>query len=195
MTTEETNVIVNRRPTYDDLKRRAEEAGFGGGRGVMDSREWYELCYFEPLEDYLFKALKNYRPWMTDEDVAVCVSTWIYDNSVSRATYEHITDRLLFVDEEGYSRRDAILQAAYKAGYVFAYSIYRYGEEVKNNGQGSGPFLASSDDIDYFLDELVWRECIENDAEIIATQGKEAFEELTEILHKSQERDDRRYSK
>src|SRR5215208_2222895 len=89
--------IEERRPTYEDLKQRAEEAGFSGGRGRMDTREWYELCYFYPIEEYLLASLRSkyssYDPNMTYETAAVCVSAWIYDNSVSTSTYENIKDR------------------------------------------------------------------------------------------------------
>jgi hypothetical protein len=199
-----TATTQERRPSYEDLKSRAEQAGFYGGRGVMDTREWYELCYFTPLEDFLFEALKAHRPSMSHEDVAVCVSTWIYDNSVSKATYERVRDRILFVDEPGSAfmaseenrlvwkqLKEQLMHSAYKNGHIIAYRTYRYGEEIKeeNNGQqGSGPYITPNDGIKKFLDELVWRECAENDAAIIAEHGREAFDELTEILHESQER-------
>jgi hypothetical protein len=84
------------------------------------------------------------------------------------------------------AKKEAVDQA-YKRGYVTTYSFHM-------SGKIAGPFLGLRRDIDNYLDEIVCRECIENDAEIITAHGKEAFNELTTILKKSQERDDdRRY--
>jgi hypothetical protein len=84
-------------PTIEQLRQRAEEGGYGGGRGIMDTREWYELCYFEPLEDFLYTALEaKYYPKMDARNISVCVSVWIYAHSVSTPTYEAVSDRILW---------------------------------------------------------------------------------------------------
>src|SRR5215211_7340738 len=168
-----------RRPTYDDLKRRAEEAGFRGGSGKMNTREWYELCYFTPLEDFLYEQLeRKYYPKMDARNIAVCVSTWIYAHSVSTPYYERVKDRILWSDIydmgaeiiRGKTKPEKAMLDTYERGFISLDDPPTLGDLVDH-----GVVVTLRPDIEQFLTELVNKECAENDAAIIAEHGKEAF--------------------
>jgi hypothetical protein len=165
---------MRRRPTIEQLRDRAEEGGYGGGRGKMDSREWYVLCYFEPLERFLFQALRTQYPEMTPSQVSVCISVWIYAHSVSTSTYERIRDRIIwFVEEEGTNPEApvTIIVRAFERGYI----VYN-----------DGGVVTLRQDIKDFLSQLVDKECEESDAELIDRHGREALDEINEIHRKNQ---------
>lgn len=179
--------IQERRPSYDDLKLRAEEGGYLGGRGKMDTLEWYQLCYFTPIEIYLYQTLRSrFQQEMTGDDAGACVSVWIYAHSVSTPTYERIADRMLWFAEEEETPA-AVLRQAWERGFIF-YNIDTDDPTAKTI-EADQVVITLRQDIEDFLSWLVNKECVENDADIIATHGKEAFDELTAILRKSQERD------
>lgn len=187
MTTDPTaTAIRRRRPTIEQLRDRAEEGGYVGGRGIMDSREWYQLCYFEPLELFLFQSLMHeYYPDMALHDVSVCVSTWIYIHSVDPSlNYRHISDRILWFSaggrfsEEGGIEPGIMMEQAFKRGYI-AFNIANE--------------IILRQDIEDFLSRLVDKECAECDAELEAKHGRQALDEINEIHRKKQSEFAERY--
>lgn len=170
-----------RRPSYEDLELRVQEGGYGSHRDRMDSREWYELCYFTPLEDFLYEALEaKYYPKMDARNIAVCVSVWIYAHSVSEPVYERVKDRILWSDNydmgaeviRGRTGPETAIRQTLERGFIT--SIHH----------SKGIILRQ--DIEQFLSDLVDKECAESDAAILAANGKEAWEELQEFHRKQQ---------
>jgi hypothetical protein len=176
---------ARRRPTYEDLRRRVEEGGYGSHSDRMDSREWYHLCYFQPLEGHLFVELLHQYPDMDYNDKCVCVSLWIYAHSISTPTYENISERILGLvepedyevlndpdtDEDEEQLRTNALRHAFEQGYI------SFNEEK---------IVTLRQDIEEFLSKLVDKECAESDAAIIAASIKEQLGELQEIHRQKQ---------
>jgi hypothetical protein len=171
-------------PTIEQLRQRAEEGGYGGGRGVMDTREWYELCYFEPLEDFLYEALEaKYYPKMDARNISVCVSVWIYAHSVEeRPTYEHVSDRILWSESydmgaevvTGRTKPETAMQQTFERGFIFY------------NKESDRTIVTLRQDIEEFLSKLVDKECAASDAELIRAHGITALDEINEIHTKKQ---------
>jgi hypothetical protein len=169
---------IRRRPTIEQLRDRAEEGGYGGGRGKMDTKEWYQLCYFEPLEDFLFQSLRTKYPDMALHDVSVCVSAWIYIHSVDPSpNYGEISDRILWLSaggrfsEEGGIKPEIMMEQAFERGYISYNTVNK---------------ITLRQDIEDFTSQLVDKECEECDAELIAKYGRQALDEINEIHRKKQ---------
>jgi len=171
-------------PTIQDLRQRAEQGGYGGGRGVMDTREWYELCYFEPLEQMLYEALEaKYYPKMDARNISVCVSVWIYAHSVSTPTYERVSDRILWTESydmgaevvRGRTTPETAMQQTFERGFI------SYNKDAENN-----KVVTLRQDIEEFLSELVAKECAASDAELLTAHGMEALYEINRIHRRKQ---------
>lgn len=186
MTTTASPAVHERRPTLEDLKQRAEEGRYGGGSGRMDSREWYELCYFEPLEDFLYEALeRKYYPKMDARNISVCVSLWICDHSVlPLPTYEQISDRILWT--ESYDMGAEVIRGRTTPEKAIEDTLKRGFISLKTDEEIDETYVTLRQDIEQFLSELVDKECAESDAAIIAAHGKEAFDHITEIHREKQ---------
>jgi hypothetical protein len=173
------------RPTLEDLRRRAEQGGYGGGSGRIDTREWYELCYFEPLEEFLFKSLAERCPEMEYNDVTVCVSSWIYIHSVAPdATYKDVSDRCLRLGWLDDSDCDLAMKQAFERGYIFCNIDAE--DPAAETIEPSEVIITLRKDIEEFLSELVNKECAASDAELIIAHGLEPLYEINEIHRRKQ---------
>jgi hypothetical protein len=89
-------MIVDGKDHYPTIKQLewAAEQSYGGGTGRVDSREYYELVYFEPLEQFLYEVLRAKYPDMNVTDICVCELVWINQRSIGTNDYDTLKDRL-----------------------------------------------------------------------------------------------------